>query len=376
MRFSVVREDMHKLLQHVTRVIERQQTREILLHALVEVSENGVLNIGCTDLEMSITATKQLDATSNGVESGSVAIEGLTLFEIFDKIPVGAEVQLHSDGDAAFVNSARSSFKLSTMSTDLMPGTAPSAEIESFQVPADVLSEMFRKTSVGMARNDVRTYLNGMCMEVSPQHLRTVATDGIRLVVFTHDGGRPNGDLTQIILPRKTVGELVFLLSHLESDASVDLTLGGNFVTVKCEEFKLTSNLIEGRYPQYNLAVPDDNENPIICDRTALRQAVASTVILSSQSDRLVVVSTGDNTLKLEASNEKGHRADVELAVDECSSGMRQAFNGQSMLELLDSMTDDRVTFHMPSLDGPPANAKFVGEEDVRFICVLSPMRM
>ena len=376
MRFSVVREDMHKLLQHVTRVIERQQTREILLHALVEVSEEGVLNIGCTDLEMSITATKQLTAEGSGLESGSIAIEGLTLFEIFDKLPAGTEVELHSDGDAVFLNSPHRSFKLSTMSTELMPGTSPSAEIESFQVSADALSEMFRKTSIGMARNDVRTYLNGMCMEVSPEHLRTIATDGIRLVLFTHDGGRPGGDLTQIILPRKTVGELIFLLSHLESDASVDLTLGGNFVTVQGEEFKLTSNLIEGRYPQYNLAVPNDNENPIRCDRTALRQAIASTVILSSQSDRLVVVSTGENTLKLEASNEKGHRADVELAVDACPAGLRQAFNGQSMVDLLDTMTDDHVTFHMPPPDGPPANAKFVGEEDDKFICVLSPMRM
>ena len=376
MRFTAIREDMHKILQHVTRVIERQQTREILLHALVEVSENGMLNIGCTDLEMSIIANKQLGEHNGIVEAGSVAIRGITLFDIYDKLPVGSKVELESDGDWVYLRAGRSSFKLTTMSTDLMPGSAPSAEIESFQVPAGVLTEMLRKTAIGMARNDVRIYLNGMCLEVSPQHIRTIATDAIRLVICTHEGGKSTGDLTQIILPRKTVNELVFMMSHLLADTSVDLTVGGNFVTVKCDAFKLTSNLIEGRFPQYNLAVPEDGEHPIVCERSVLRQAVARAVILSSQSDRLVVVSTGENTVKLEASNETGDRADVEIPVEGCSAGMRHAFNGQSMIELLDTMTDDHVKFHMPTMDGPSSNAKFVGEKDESFVCVLSPMRM
>ena len=60
MKFEVHRDDMRNLLGHVTRVIERNQTREILSNAVVSIDSENKLRLGCTDLETTITAQLQL----------------------------------------------------------------------------------------------------------------------------------------------------------------------------------------------------------------------------------------------------------------------------------------------------------------------------
>ena len=54
-----------------------------------------------------------------------------------------------------------------------------------------------------MAQQDVRYYLNGMLLELNPEQLRTVATDGHRLATSVCAVESDIADKLQVIVPRK-----------------------------------------------------------------------------------------------------------------------------------------------------------------------------
>jgi DNA polymerase-3 subunit beta len=87
---------------------------------------------------------------------------------------------------------------------------------------------MIERSHFAMAQQDVRYYLNGLLLEVSPNILRLVATDGHRLAFQELQTEDAKAEARQVIVPRKGVLELLRLLA--DSDAEVVLKLGANHI--------------------------------------------------------------------------------------------------------------------------------------------------
>ncbi len=117
-----------------------------------------------------------------------------------------------------------------------------------------------RAVSLFAAVKDIRSYLNGVCVEVTPHAVRLCATNGHVLAVTNtaHDEGEPRPDCGQWIIPSdaikagiKCVGKhlSVILLNVPDDDSRDGCTLGipGNAVMF---------NAIDGRFPDYRRVVP------------------------------------------------------------------------------------------------------------------------
>ena len=63
-----------------------------------------------------------------------------------------------------------------------------------------------------MGQQDVRHYLNGALIELNQGVMKCVATDGHRLAFSAISDVETNGSSTKVILPRKSVLELMRLL--------------------------------------------------------------------------------------------------------------------------------------------------------------------
>jgi DNA polymerase-3 subunit beta len=222
-----------------------------------------------------------------------------------------------------------------------------------------------------MAQQDVRYYLNGLMLEVSSNNLRAVATDGHRLAYCEKETNADIADIKQVILPRKGVLELVRLLNDTEEP--VKITLGSNHLQVEFNDLRLTSKLIDGRFPDYNRVMPVDGENVITADRDQLRQSLIRASILSNEKYRGIRLVLEKNLIKLQAQNPDQEEADVEQEVVYSGDSIEIGFNVNYMLDVLNVTGSEMVQASLRD-----SNSSFLltypDQPDCKY--VIMPMRL
>ncbi len=337
MKFSATREAILRPLQTVIGVVERRQTMPILSNVLL-AAESGKLRVTATDLEVEIVADAEVKVDG----SGEVTVPGRKLHEICRAIPEGATVEVALNGERLTVKAGRSRFTLSTLRAADFPAVEEIAAKQSLRLTRADLRQLIDKTHFSMAQQDVRYYLNGLLLETERKTLRAVATDGHRLALSEVSLATAASRDEQIIVPRKGVLELNRLL---EGDGDVELALGANHIRVQIEGIRLTSKLIDGRFPEYARVIPNQPKNVITADRNLLRQALQRTAILSNEKYRGVRLELGANSVVLQANNPEQEEAVETLEVEYSGDAMEIGFNVNYLLDALAAVPSEQVEF-------------------------------
>ena len=115
-----------------------------------------------------------------------------------------------------------------------------------------------------MAQQDIRYYLNGLLFEINGNRLNIVGTDGHRLS-FTSTELSSSYNKQEIIIPRKTVVELIKLLD--DSDDEVTVELSSTQVNFSFGDIKLITKVIDGKFPDYTRVIPVGHQNHFTVDR-------------------------------------------------------------------------------------------------------------
>jgi DNA polymerase III subunit beta len=173
-----------------------------------------------------------------------------------------------------------------------------------------------------------------------------------------------------VIVPRKGVLELARLL---DGDGEVQVALGANHVRVHLDGIRLTSKLIDGRFPEYGRVVPNQPRNVLKADRNLLRQALQRTAILSNEKYRGVRLELSANSVVLQANNPEQEEAVETLEVEYGGEAMEIGFNVNYLLDALAAVDSDQV-----ELGVSDANSSCLirepGTDKTKF--VVMPMRL
>ena len=328
MKISIEREVLLKPLQQVIGAVEKRQTMQILGNVLLR-AELGELRLVATDLEIELVAEIQ-----HAVEvPGQVTVPARKLLDICRALPDGALIELRKEGERFVVSSGRSKFTLSTLPVEDFPSLDDMQSEQAFSVQQRELLELIERTSFAMAQQDVRYYLNGLMVEMEPNVVRSVATDGHRLSLCEIAATTGAEESRQVIVPRKGVMELARLLEH--SDELVSVEVGGNHIRCSFSGLRYTSKLIDGRFPDYKRVVPSDDGSLLQVSREGLRQALSRTAILSNEKYRGVRMELSRNSLKLQAHNPEQEEAEEELAVVYEGPELEIGFNVNYLMDVV-----------------------------------------
>jgi DNA polymerase-3 subunit beta len=365
MKLSAAREAILKPLQTVVGVVERRQTMPILSNVLL--SNRGTkLSITATDLEVEMVA----EAEVKGDGDGEITVPGRKLHDIFRALPEGSKVEVSLNGDRLTVKAGRSRFTLSTLRASDFPTIDEIAAKQTLRVNRADLRRLVDKTHFSMAQQDVRYYLNGLLLETDKKRLRAVATDGHRLALSELELGVAATRDEQLIVPRKGVLELSRLL---DGDGEVELALGANHLRAQLDGIRLTSKLIDGRFPEYSRVVPATPKNLLKADRNLFRQALQRTAILSNEKYRGVRLELADNSVVLQANNPEQEEAVETLEVEYSGEAMEIGFNVNYLLDALAAVDSEQVEFGVTDANSS-CLIREPGSESTKF--VVMPMRL
>ncbi len=221
-----------------------------------------------------------------------------------------------------------------------------------------------------MAQQDVRYYLNGMLWEATEGLLRAVATDGHRLAMATKSMPFSVPEKVQAIVPRKGVMELSRILSD---EGDVEVTLGTNHVRIQGSDFRFTSKLIDGAYPDYERVLPKAGGNALIGSREDLRSAFSRTSILSNEKYRGVRLLVNQDVLKMTANNPEQEEAEEEVTVDYNGDELEIGFNVNYLLDVLNVLKGEQVRF---TLSDANSSTLIENPENDSALYVIMPMRL
>lgn len=328
MKLIIERDALLNPLQSVNGVVERRQTLPILANVLVN-AEDEKITLTATDMEVELV----VDVQHEVARPGSVTLPARKLLDIFRALPPGATCQIEQEGDQAKVRSAKSRFTLTTMPAADFPSIGDFEPALTLSIEAQVLKEVIEQTEFAMAHQDVRYYLNGLLLEVAENRLRAVATDGHRLALSDARFEVGVTGTHQFIVPRKGVLEIARMLADVQGP--VRLAVSANHISVVGSSLRLTSKLIDGRFPDYERVLPRQGDKIMKADRELLRQALARTSILSNEKFRGIRLSLSKGVLRTLAHNPEQEEAEEEIEVDYQGPDLEIGFNVSYLLDVI-----------------------------------------
>jgi DNA polymerase-3 subunit beta len=364
MKLSAPREAILKPLQTVVGVVERRQTMPILSNVLL-TAKGGKLSITATDLEVEMVAEAEVRVDAEG----EVTVPGRKLHDIYRAVSDGI-VEMSLSGDRLTVKAGRSRFTLSTLRAADFPTVDDVAAKQTLTLARKDLRRLIDKTHFSMAQQDVRYYLNGLLLETSGKRLRAVATDGHRLALCETELEVAATRDEQLIVPRKGVLELNRLL---DGDGEVELGWGANHIRVTLDGIRLTSKLIDGKFPEYGRVIPTEPKNVMVADRNLLRQALQRTAILSNEKYRGVRLELNENSVVLQANNPEQEEAVETVEVRYSGQPMEIGFNVNYLLDALGAVDSEEVEVGVTDANSS-CLIRAPGADDTKF--VVMPMRL
>ena len=373
MKFNVSSATLCNRLQTLSRVIASKNSIQILDCILFEL-QDGTLRLKASDSETTLVSTLTVDeADSNGVFAIKAATIINGLKEIADQ-PVTLEVNPETHEIVIFYQNGRSSFVgQGGEEYPLFPDIKDDAQ--QLTIDTSVLLSGISRAIFATAEDEIRPVMNGIYFDITPESVTFVASDGHKLVrdrsFTTHGGEQPSA----FILPKKPAKMLKDILAKESGDAIVKFD--DRNARIELENYVLSCRLIEGRYPNYNSVIPQDNPFRVTVDRVTLIGALRRVLVFASTSTSLVKLRVDQNDLTVSTQDiDFSTSAEEHVLCDYSGTAMSIGFKGPFLVDILNSMSSQEVVLELadPSRAGVIVPAEQEEQEDL--LMLLMPMML
>ena len=348
MRLTISSTALASRLSALSKVFNSKNTMPILDCYLFEVKDNK-LTITASDSENVMTTEVALDeADSEGV----FAVSNRTILDAVKELP---EQPLTLDVDmtsfAVKVIYQNGMYNFTAQSGTEFPRLqqlndgAPAIIIDSKTLLNDITHSIF-----ATANEELRPVMNGIYFDLNQDGLAIVASDGHKLV-RTRNKGIASEAPTSFILPKKPANLLKGVLTKSEDE--VIIRFDERNASISYADGTLTCRLIEGRYPNYNSVIPQDNPYKLTIDRMVLIGVIRRVLPFASSSQQVrlhiepgkAVISSEDIDFYTSAKE--------EIVCDYTGNPMDIGFKGTSLMEILTNLDCEEVALELADPSRP-----------------------
>ncbi len=389
------------------RLVETLATaaRAVSGRALASAATNGLrlivtgdrLRAIGTDLDLTIEAQTELAAA----EDGQAVVPARLMVDIVRALEPGA-VFVEAGDDEVVVSMGRSRFLVRTFPVEEFP-TLPEPTPATAQLPAGALAEGLRQVVRAASTDDSRPLLTGVLVAAVEDGLRLVATDSYRLAWRDLPGvvGLPSS-VEQLLVPARAFQELQRLLQGLargnggspkpsegdegqpevEGHASevagteepvVGLSVGELEASFWLPGVRLTTRLLDGRFPDYRQLVPPEYPVRVQVPRARLVEALRRVRLLVRDGTTPVRLLLHPDSVDLTVSSHDVGEASTAVEAVVTGTVDSMAFNPSYLIDGVEAVDAEEVVLEL--LDpSKPAMVRAPERPDFRYL--LMPVRV
>ena len=371
MKFIVSSTGLFSRLQAISRVINSKNSLPILDCFLLELTD-GTLSITASDSETTLSTF--IEANEYDAD-GRFAVNSKTILEALKEIPEQPLTFEVSESMEIVVKYQNGKYSLMGQNADEYPQSANlGSNAVHVSLGVEVLMNGINRSLFATADDELRPVMNGIYFDITTEDITFVASDGHKLVRNKTYKARGN-EKAAFILPKKPATLLKNLLPKETGDVQIDFDDRNAMFT--SENYSMTCRLIEGRYPNYNSVIPQNNPHRATIDRAAFVSGLKRVSVFSSAASSLIKLRLDMNTIQI-----SGQDIDFSTSAEETlmcqyeGNQMSIGFKSTFLIDILNNISSQEVVMELadPSRAGVIVPVEQNEEEDL--LMLLMPMML
>jgi DNA polymerase-3 subunit beta len=340
MKFIVSSSQLLKHVQQISGVISANTVLPILEDFLFEIDKNK-LTIVATDLETVMKIHMDVEAK----ESGKVCIPAKILQDSLKNIPEQPLTFTIDKNNGIEITSDNGKYKVMGESADNFPKEPLADESNSFTMPSSALVSAINKCIFATSSDELRPAMTGMFFELNKKGITTVATDAHRLVRFTRtDVSSP--ETATFVVPKKPLNLLKNVLPNTE--AEITLSYNSNHLFVEQDGVELVCRLIDARFPDYKVVIPNDNPYKLTLNKNDFQNALRRINVFSNKSTNQVALAISGSELQLSAQDvDFSFEGNERMNCQYDGEDLQIAFNAKFLIEMLSAVDTTEIVIEL-----------------------------
>lgn len=376
MKVSCLQENLSKGLGIVGRAVSSRSSLPVLSNVML-ATDGGRLKLSATNLEIGINCW----VGAKVGDEGAVTVPARLLTEYVNSLPAEQiDLELAVRTQTVHLRCARFEANIKGIDAQEFP-VVPTVDESVPYIPIDApaLRQMIGRVVFAAATDESRPILTGVLAVFEQDRLTLAAADGYRLSVQSVSLDRTVDGKTEVIVPARALAELARISADQSEPISVVITPGRNQVLFHMRDVDLVSQLIEGRFPDYQQIIPANCTNRAVLDVQSFLKATRVAHLFARDSANIVRVeiAAGDELMPghitlAATSNELGDNVgQLDATVD--GEPIEIAFNAKYLMDVLSVLDCAQVTLETISASSPGVLRR-VGDDT--FVHVIMPMHL
>ena len=351
MEFTVNRDIFLKSLGRAHGIIEKKTTLPILSNILIEAKDSKI-RITATDLDIIYSEEMPVQELK---KEGSTTTSASIIYDILRKLEPNAKVELslQSPNKLKLV-SGNSKFNLLYLSADDFPLLDEDIEKKAFEVSSQEMLKLLNKTKISISNDETRHYLNGIYMHKTninnKSFLSGVATDSHRLS-FSSLEIDSSIDFTSIILPKKTIFQLISLLEQKTN--SIKISNNKSKIKFEMDNSVLISKVIDGRFPDYTKVIPRDNVKILQIKLNEFKNSIERVTTVSLDRKEGLKITITKDSLQLSVHSPNSGEGTENINAKFNSDDMSISFNSRYLIDIASQIESDSIIINLKEAGSP-----------------------
>ncbi len=342
MKFIVNSQQLHKQLQSLSGVLSSSNTMPIINCFHFHLEENE-LTVKTTDLTTTLMARMTVE-TGRMENPEEVAIPSKMLLDIlksFDDVPLTFNVD--PANYSIDIVSGTGQYRLAGMDAATYPAMPVHESTSKVAMSSSTLVNAINKTVFATSNDEMHQQMSGIYCEMTPDGVTFVATDAHKLVRYRRKDVTCD-ESTNFILPKKPIIIVKNILAGRKEESEVSIEYNNTNLFITFDTFYIVCRLVDGRYPNYEAAIPKDNPNKLILDRQSFLNTLRRVSIFASEATRQVRLSISKDQLEISAEDlELSNNAHETIPCQYEGDPMDIGFNAKFLTEMISYIDSEQV---------------------------------
>ena len=351
MEFTIDRDIFLKSLANANGIIEKKTTLPILSNILIEAKESKI-KITATDLDIIYFE----EITPQEIkQEGSTTTSANILYDILRKLPPNSKIELNllTNNNLKLV-SGNSKFNLLCLPSANFPLSEEIKNEKNFEISSKKLLKLLNKTKISISSDETRHYLNGIYLHKTTLEnkffLCGVATDSHRLSSSSIEID-PNIDIESIILPKKTIFQLIFLLE--QNIKNIKTSISKSKIRFEMDRGVLISKVIDGRFPDYNKVIPKYNDKILEIKLSEFKNSIERVTTVSADRKEGLKMLISKDAVQLLVNNPNSGEGAEKINAKFNSNDLNISFNSRYLMDIVSQIENELIVIHLKDSGSP-----------------------
>jgi DNA polymerase-3 subunit beta len=372
MKIVCLQENLKKGLSIVGHINNKNINLPILNNILIKANDAGI-ELVSTNLEIGIT--HQIRGKVD--EAGEITVDSKLLSDYVNMLPESKLEFFEKDRD---INIKCEGYKTkikgeSSKEFPLIPiiNKDVFCELNVFDFKKAIASVSF-----AVANSDNRLELSGVYFKFNEKDLVIVATDSYRLAEKKIKFKNNNLKEMEIIIPSKTVNEVLRVISSITSDVKaieselLKIYVSDNQVLFSFDSVEIISRVINGQYPDYKQIIPDKYKTEVEIGKNELMRAVKASAVFSKNGVYDISLVFKKGLLNIYSASSQSGESSVDIKCDLSGDDNDISVNYRYLIDGLNALDSEKIILKVINNNTP---CQIISPNQDDYIYIIMPIR-